>query len=43
MEMITLNEVDLVELDPGLAYTGGEYYNMLPIMAERYNIGKSTH
>ena len=39
MQRIADNEADLVQLEPGMGYTGGEYYNMLPIMAEKYDTG----
>jgi len=39
MQKISENEADLVQLEPGLGYTGGEYFNMLPLAAERYDLG----
>jgi melanoma-associated antigen p97 len=41
MYRISENQADLLTLDPGLAYTAGEYYTMMPLMAERYALGKS--
>ena len=43
MQKISENEADLVQLEPGLGYTGGEYFNMLPLAAERYDLGKDGH
>ena len=40
MEMIYENEADLVQLDPGMSYTAGQYFTMMPLMAEKYSIGK---
>ena len=40
MQMIADNEADLVQLEPGLGYTAGEYFNMLPLVAERYATGR---
>jgi hypothetical protein len=41
MQRIGNNEADLVQLEPGIGYTAGEYYNMLPIMAEKYVAGQT--
>ena len=38
MEKISVNEADLIQLDPGMGYTAGEYYTMLPLVAEQYRI-----
>jgi melanoma-associated antigen p97 len=40
MHMISENEADLMQLDPGMGYTAGEYYTMMPLMAERYTTGE---
>lgn len=42
MQRIANNDADLVQLEPGIGYTAGEYYNMLPIMAEKYDTSKSS-
>jgi len=39
MKRIFMNEADLIELGTGLSYTAGEYYNMLPLVAEKYMAG----
>jgi len=38
MEMIYDNEADLVQLDPGMSYTAGQYFTMMPLMAEKYSL-----
>ncbi len=40
MEMISKNEADLMQLDPGMGYTAGEYFTMMPLVAEKYDTGK---
>ena len=40
MELIAGNDMDLLQLDTGVAYTAGEYYNMMPLVAEKYERGK---
>ena len=40
MEMISANEADLMQLDPGMGYTAGEYFTMVPLAAEKYDTGK---
>ena len=37
MEMISEIEADLMQLDPGMAYTAGEYFTMVPLAAEKYD------
>ena len=39
MQKIFANEADLIELGTGLSYTAGEYYNMIPLVAEKYVLG----
>ena len=39
MQRISDNTADLIQLDAGLGYTAGEFFTMLPIMAERYDGG----
>ncbi len=39
MEMISQNEADLLLLDPGMGYTAGEYFTMVPLAAEKYDTG----
>lgn len=39
MSKIFTNEADLIELGTGLSYTAGEYYNMIPLVAEKYVAG----
>lgn len=36
MLKIFTNKADLIELGTGLSYTAGEYYNMIPLVAEKY-------
>lgn len=36
MSMVAEGEADLVSFDPGMSYTAGENYNLMPLMAERY-------
>jgi len=36
MDKIFNDEADLIELGTGLSYTAGEYYNMIPVVAEKY-------
>ena len=40
MDLIYNNEADLIELGTGLSYTAGEYYNMIPLVAEKYMPGQ---
>ena len=40
MQLIADKKADLIQLDPGMGYTGGQYYNLMPIMAEKYTTGK---
>jgi len=40
MQKIFTNEADLIELGTGLSYTAGEYYNMIPLVAEKYVLGQ---
>jgi len=39
MQKIFENKADLIELGTGLSYTAGEYYNMIPLVAEKYMLG----
>jgi len=39
MSKIFNNEADLIELGTGLSYTAGQYYNMIPLVAEKYMPG----
>ena len=39
MEMIADSTADLVSYDSGMAYTAGEFYNLMPLMAEKYSSG----
>jgi len=36
MNKIFSDEADLIQLETGLSYTAGQYYNMLPLAAEKY-------
>jgi len=40
MQKIFQDEADLIELGTGLSYTAGEYYNMIPLVAEKYVAGQ---
>ena len=40
MEKISDNEADLMTLDPGMGYTAGQYFTMMPLMAEKYDTSK---
>ena len=40
MDKIFRDEADLIELGTGLSYTAGEYYNMIPLVAEKYIPGQ---
>jgi melanoma-associated antigen p97 len=40
MQKIFNNEADLIQLETGLSYTAGQYYNMMPLVAEKYQPGK---
>ena len=40
MEIIARDEADLIQLEPGMGYTGGEFYNMMPLLAEKYLNGR---
>jgi len=40
MLKIFMNEADMIELGTGLSYTAGEYYNMIPLVAEKYIAGQ---
>lgn len=42
MQRISNNGADLIQLDAGLGYTAGEYFTMVPIMAEKYTPGQIT-
>jgi len=33
------DEADLIQLETGLSYTAGQYYNMMPLVAEKYQPG----
>ena len=37
MTQIAANTADIIGLEPGMAYTAGEYYTLMPLMAEKYN------
>lgn len=39
MQMIYSADADLIQLETGLSYTAGEYYNMMPLVAEKYVAG----
>ena len=39
MQLIADKKADLMQVDPGMGYTGGQYYNLMPIMAEKYTTG----
>ena len=36
MQQIYNNNADLIQLETGLGYTAGEFYNMIPLVAEKY-------
>ena len=36
MDMIDADNADLMSLDPGMGYTAGDYFTMMPLMAEMY-------
>ena len=36
MSLISKGQADLLSLDPGMGYTGGQFYNLMPILAEQY-------
>lgn len=38
MQMIQNNQADLMTLDSGQGYFAGRYHNMMPILAERYDL-----
>lgn len=40
MQLIADKKADLMQVDPGMGYTGGQYYNLMPVMAEKYTTGK---
>ena len=40
MGKIFNDQADLIELGTGLSYTAGEYYNMIPLVAEKYVQGQ---
>jgi len=40
MEKISQGDAHLMQLETGLSYTAGEYYNMLPLVAEQYVLSK---
>jgi len=42
MTQIAGNTADLIDLEPGMAYTAGEYYTLMPLMAEKYTSGTGT-
>jgi len=39
MRRIFSDEADLMQLETGLSYTAGQYYNMMPLAAEKYSDG----
>jgi melanoma-associated antigen p97 len=39
MQKIFSGEADLMQVETGLSYTAGEYYNMVPLTAEKYQPG----
>ena len=39
MIMISTGLADIMQLETGLSYTAGEYYNMMPLVAEKYQLG----
>jgi melanoma-associated antigen p97 len=39
MNKIFTDKADLMQLETGLSYTAGQYYNMLPLAAEKYVAG----
>ena len=41
MQKISENQADLIALDPGMGYTAGEFFTLLPIIAEKYDPGQS--
>ena len=41
MQKISNDEADLIQLDPGIGYTGGQYFNLMPLMAESYSSGEA--
>ena len=38
--MINSNQADMLTLDSGMGYMAGEFFTMMPIMAERYSSGE---
>ena len=40
MSHVADNNADLAAFDPGMGYTAGEYYNLMPLVAEKYTEGK---
>jgi len=42
MKKIYEQNADLIELGTGLSYTAGEYYNMIPLVVEKYIPGLVT-
>ena len=42
MSMVFDRDADLTTYDPGMGYTAGEYYNLMPIMAEKYSTSKCS-
>jgi len=41
MQQIFNNQADLIQLETGLSYTAGQYYNMMPLVAEKYQPGEN--
>jgi len=42
MEMFDRDEVDLISLEAGNGYFAGRFHSMRPILAEKYDTGRST-
>ena len=40
MQMISENKADMMQLDPGMGYTAGQYFTMMPLVAEKYDMRK---
>jgi melanoma-associated antigen p97 len=39
MKKIFNGDADIMQLETGLSYTAGQYYNMMPLVAEKYQPG----
>jgi hypothetical protein len=39
MIQIANDKADLIDLEPGMAYTAGEFNTLQPLMAEKYTAG----